>query len=259
MKKLLAVLLLVLALLPVVPALGETARVTDNADVLTGDQENALETAISVIRNTYSFDVVILTEDSIGNQSTYDHSDRYYDDGGFGYGENHDGIMLLLVTGGGEGNRDYYIMNTGRGEKIFTDGVMYDMEDNMLPHLRFSDYYGGVSQFVIDVQHRLEGYKPVNRAGRLLPVTMGVGLVAGLIVSLVLRGQMKTVRRKQNATSYVRDGSFQLTRSQDLYLYTTTTRRKIETSSSYSGRSSGGGHSFTGSSGTHHTGHGGKF
>ena len=257
MKKLLAVLLLVLALL-LSSALAESARVTDNADVLTADQENALETAISVIRNTYSFDVVILTEDSIGSRRTDDYSDLYYANGGFGYGENHDGIMLLLVTGGGEGNRDYYIMNTGRGEKIFTDSVMYDMEDNMLPHLRFSDYYGGISQFVIDVQHRLEGYKPLNRAGRLLPVTMGVGLVVGLIVSLVLRGQMKTVRRKQNATSYVRDGSFQLTRVQDLYLYTTTTRRKIETASSSSGRSGGGG-GFTGSSGMHHTGHGGKF
>ena len=70
MKKLLAVLMLVLALL-LSSALAESARVTDNADVLTDDQEKALETAISVIRNTYSFAVVILTEDSIGNQWPY--------------------------------------------------------------------------------------------------------------------------------------------------------------------------------------------
>ena len=258
MKKLITVLLLLLPLL-LSPALGETARVRDGAYVLTDDQENALETAISVIRNTYSFDVVIVTEDSIGNRSTYDYSDLYYAKGGFGYGEDHDGIMLLLVTGGGEGNRDYYIMNTGRGIRIFTDGVMYDMEDNMLPYLRFSDYYGGISRFVIDVQHRLEAYKPLNRANRVLPFTLGGGLAIGLIVSLTLKGQMKTVRRKQNATSYVRDGSFQLTRAQDLYLYTTTTRRKIETQSSGGRGGSSGGHSFTGSSGMHHTGHGGKF
>ena len=178
MKKLLAVLLLLLPLL-LSPALAESARVTDNADVLTADQENALETAISVIRNTYSFDVVILTEDSIGSRRTDDYSDLYYANGGFGYGENHDGIMLLLVTGGGEGNRDYYIMNTGRGEKIFTDSVMYDMEDNMLPQLRFSDYYGGVSQFVIDVQHHLEADMLACQAQQIPNADLEGGTMAG--------------------------------------------------------------------------------
>ena len=70
-------------------------------------------------------------------------------------------------------------------------------------------------------------------------------LAVGLIVALVLKGQMKTVRRKQNAASYVREGSFNLTRAQDLYLYTTTTRRRIESSSGSrsGGGGGGGGHS----------------
>ena len=260
MKKLLPLLLILLMLLMMCPAApADVNRVTDRANVLTATEEDQLEEAIAIIRDAYQFDVVLLTESSIGSQSTAYYSDLYYANGGFGYGENHDGIMLLLVTGGGVGNRDYFIMNTGRGEKIFTDSVMYDMEDNFLPYLRQSNYAGGLSRFVLDVQARLEAAKPLNRANSVLPFTLGGGTAVGLVVSLVLKGQMRTVRRKQNATSYVRDGSFQLTRAQDLYLYTTTVRHKIETQSASGGR--GGGHSggFTGSSGMHHTGHGGKF
>ena len=259
MKKLLPLLLILLMLLMMCPAApAEVNRVTDRANVLTATEEDQLEEAIAIIRDAYQFDVVLLTESSIGNQSTAYYSDLYYANGGFGYGDNHDGIMLLLVTGGGVGNRDYFIMNTGRGEKIFTDSVMYVLEDNFLPYLRQSNYAGGLSRFVLDVQARLEAAKPLNRANSVLPFTLGGDTAVGLVVSLVLKGQMRTVRRKQNATSYVRDGSFQLTRAQDLYLYTTTVRHKIETQSS---GGHGGGHSggFTGSSGMHHTGHGGKF
>ncbi len=259
LKKMIPLLLLLLTLLTAFPSgLAETSRVTDRADVLSPSEEDKLEEAIAIIRETYQFDVVLLTEDSIGNQPTNHYAADYYDYGGFGYGDGHDGIMLLLVTGGGEGNRDYFILNTGRGEKIFTDDVMYAMEDRFLPYLRSSNYGGGMSRFVLDVEAQLEASKPQNRAGRVLPFTLGGGAAVGLIVSLVLKGQMRTVRRKQNATSYVRDGSFQLTRAQDLYLYTTTVRRKIETQTS-GVRVGGGGGGFTGSSGTHHTGHGGKF
>ncbi len=257
-KRLLPLILLLLALLLMCPSvLAENSRVTDKAGVLSVSDEDALEEAIAIIRDTYDFDVVILTETSIGNQSVEYYSDLYYAAGNYGYGENHDGIMLLLVTGGGVGNRDYCIMNTGRGEKIFTDSVMYDMEDNFLPYLSRSSYAQGIAQFVRDVQARLEASKPLNRAARLLPFTLGGGALTGAIVALSLKGQMRTVRRKQNAASYVREGSFQLTRSQDLYLYTTTVRHKIETSSSGGHGGHGGG--FTGPSGMHHTSHSGKF
>ena len=86
----------------------------------------------------------------------------------------------------------------------------------------------------------------------------GGGLLAALIASLIFKSQMKTVRRKTGADRYIRKGSFSLTRVQDVYLYTSTTRTRIETSSP-SGRGGGGGGGFTGSSGTHHTGHGGSF
>jgi uncharacterized protein len=252
MKKILALLLLLLLL--VTPALADGSRVIDDADVLSASEETSLEQAISLIREKYQFDVVLLTKTSIDGKVPRYYAADYYDYGGFGYGDNHDGIILLLVTGAGVGNRDYTIVNTGRGEKIFDDDAMEELEEAMLPSLRASNFAAGMARFVSGVEEQLDYMTPKSRTERWGLLSFVVGLVIGTIVALIFRGQMKTVRLKVNAQSYIRDGSFQLNRVQDIYLYTTTTRRKIETSSS-----SGGGGGFTGSSGTHHTSHSGKF
>ena len=253
MKKFLALLLLLL--LFVAPALADGNRVIDDADVLSASDEAALEQAIALIRDQYQFDVVLLTKTSIDGKTPRYYAGDYYDYGGYGCGDSHDGIILLLVTGAEAGNRDYTIVNTGRGEKIFDDDAMYEIEDAMLPYLRVSNYAGGMARFVTGVESRLEYMTPKNRTTRTAVVMFGIGAVIGIIVAMILKGQMKTVRRKIGAKSYIKDGSFQLNRVQDIYLYTTTTRHKIQTQSSSGGHGGG----FTGSSGTHHTSHSGKF
>ena len=252
MKKLLALVLLCFLALP--HALADAPRVIDEADVLSAADEDKLEQAISLIRDQYRFDVVLLTKTSIDGKVPRYYAADYYDYNGYGYGESKDGIILLLVTGAGVGNRDYTIVNTGRGEKIFSDSAMDAIEADMLPYLRLSDYPAGMARFVTGVEARLADYTPAKRAAKVMPVMLLIGLAVGAIAAFSLKFGMRTVRRKADASSYVRQGSFQLSRVQDLYLYTTTTRRKIETSSG--GRGGGG---FTGSSGTHHTSHSGKF
>ena len=250
--------LLALLLLVASPALAAN-RVIDDADVLSASDENALEQAIAAVSQEYNFDIIILTKTSIdGRTATYYAAD-YYDDHGFGLGDTRDGVMVLLVTGAGVGNRDMGIISHGRGEKIFDLDAIYALEDDVLPYLRQSKYSSGMAQFVMSVRDRLIDYQPGNRAGRVLPVTLIIGLVVGLIVVFTMKSHMKTARRKNTATSYVREGSFQLSRVQDIYLYTTTVRHKIETESSggHGGHSGGGG--FTSSSGGHFTGHNSKF
>ena len=255
MKKI--IILLSLLLILFTPALAEQPRVIDEADVLTADEEARLEQAIALIREVHQFDVVLLTKTSIDGKVPRYYAADYYDYGGYGYGDTHDGIILLLVTGAGVGDRDYTIVMTGRGEKIFNDDVLYDIEDDILPSLRASNYSAAMARFVTDVDARLVDYTPSRRTAKMAPILLIVGLGIGAIVAFALKAQMKSVRRKHGAANYVRDGSFQLTRVQDIYLYTTTTRRRIETQSSGGGHSGGGG--FTGSSGTHHTSHSGKF
>ena len=64
--------------------------------------------------------------------------------------------------------------------------------------------------------------------------------IAGLVIVLMMKRKLKSVRPQKTASNYVRTGSFMLTKDLDLYLYRTVTRtRRAETSSG--SRSSGGG------------------
>lgn len=45
------------------------------------------------------------------------------------------------------------------------------------------------------------------------------GLILALIVSLTLVGELKTVRHERAAQNYIRQNSFKLTSSRDLFLY----------------------------------------
>ena len=250
-------LALLLCALPAMAENPEMERVVDQAKVLSADTVAALTAEIRDIGEKYQFDVVILNIDGIGNYTTYDFAADYYDYGGYGYGEGHDGIMLLIVPS----TRDYYIMNTGSAEKIFSDSELTKIEDKIKPILKKNDYDAAEKKFVEMVAARLNAATPEGRAGRLLPLLTALGAGGGAVTAGAMRSGMKSVRKKKGAANYIQKGSFRLHTSQDIYLYTTTTRRRIQTESSGSRPGGGGGFhgGFTGSSGTHHSGHGGKF
>jgi uncharacterized protein len=65
-----------------------------------------------------------------------------------------------------------------------------------------------------------------------------VGLGAGLITAFVLKGQLKTVHKQNQANVYVKEGSMKITRSGDYFMYRTVTRtEKPKSNSSSSSRS----------------------
>lgn len=51
-----------------------------------------------------------------------------------------------------------------------------------------------------------------------------VGIVAAFVVTGAMKSQLRSVRWQNAAGSYVVDGSFRLTHSQDLYLFKNVTR-----------------------------------
>ncbi len=143
-------------------ALGENNRVIDNTGSLTTSEAATIEKTIHAIQDNYGFDVVLLMEHNIGDQVPKIYAADFYDNGGFGYGVKHDGIMLLLVTGGEVGNRDYCIVNTGRSINIFTDNVVNIIEDDILPFLRASDYYTALRCFTNDIKLVLESTRRID-------------------------------------------------------------------------------------------------
>ena len=53
-----------------------------------------------------------------------------------------------------------------------------------------------------------------------------VALGGGFITTGIMRSQLKSVRRKNSASDYVRDGSFKVTNSRDIFLYRKVDRRQ---------------------------------
>ena len=74
-----------------------------------------------------------------------------------------------------------------------------------------------------------------------LAITILVPLVIAFLVCTLWRSKMKTAKIARTATNYIPEGGFRLTGHGDVFLYRTTTRTKIQSSSSSSSIRPGGG------------------
>ena len=72
------------------------ARVVDEADLLTDDEESMLMATLDGISQEHLVDVVVVTVDSTGEKTPMEYADDYFDYNGYGFGENFDGVILLV-------------------------------------------------------------------------------------------------------------------------------------------------------------------
>lgn len=238
------------------PVLGtqaeNTRKVVDEADILTGEEEEKLQKQLSEIAERYQCDAVAVTMDTIGGEDIEDFADSYFYYNGYGYGDGESGILLLVTMQ----ERLYRLATRGDATIVFTDYGLEKMDEIISEELSDGNYYEAFSRFAslagrfmeearngrpYDVDHT---YKEPMPMGMRLLIALGVGLLAAVIVAAVLLAQLKSVRAEREAWEYIRDGSFQLTRQRDIFLYRTVTRRKIEKEN----HSGGGGGSTTHSS-----------
>ncbi len=240
--------------------------VVDDAGLLSPDAVNELTAEAQRLSDAYQMDVVVLTTESLGGKTAQTYAADYFDYNGYGRGEAHDGVMLMLAME----DRDWYILTTGRGIDAITDYGVDTISDDIVPYFSGGDYANGFARFLhdvdvflkqfqsgkpYDVNNRVQLRSPVERAtGIAVYLMIAAAVIAGIVLLVMILG-MKTARPKYNASEYVKDGSLNITRAQDIYLYRTQTRVKIEKPSS----SGGGSSTFSSSSGRSHGGGGGKF
>lgn len=249
----------------------ELPRVVDNADLIDDTQEQALTDTIAQIAEEYNFDVVIVTTNSLDGKTATEYADDYFDYTGYGYGENHDGILFAISMG----ERQWAISTTGYGITVFTDYSVDLIGEQMVGHLSSGDYYGAFEVYVdmveqtlkqakngapFDIDNRNEIYDETTKF-HIDPSTAVVAVVIGFILSTLIafafKKQLKTAVAQDSAANYGKNQSLRFSRTDDVFLHTHTTRTKIESSSSSSG--GGGSSTHTSSSGTTHGGSSGSF
>lgn len=257
------------------------ARLIDEADLLTPEEETQLTRKLDEISQRQQFDVVVLTVDSLRGKEPQAFADDYYDENGYGFGENRDGTLLLLSME----ERDYAVSTTGYGTTALTDHGLDLIMGEVLPYLGDGDYARAFTRFAETVDEFVttaqtdrpvdiydEEPQPEKKRG-VSPLwlfgDMGIGAILASLPMKSAKRQLRTVRNRFNADIYAGwvGGSIQATgRAQDSFIRKTTNTRMIPvvTHNRPSGgsRPSGGGHGSTihmGSSGTFHGGKTGKF
>ena len=243
-------------------------RLVDQADLLTDSEESALSDRLDEISERHQFDVVVVTVDSLEGETAVVYADDFYDYNGYGFGDERDGILLLISME----ERDWCISTTGYGITAFTDAGQAFISERFVTDLSVGDYAAAFTNFAVlcdafitqadtgepyDIDHLPQ--EPFDLVWNLA-VALIIAFVISLIVTGIMRGQLKTVHSQSEADNYIKQGSMHLTRKNDLYLYRHVDRRKkAENNSSTRSGNPGGSQTHKSSSGTTHGGSSGKF
>ncbi len=247
------VLALMLCLSVSVFAESQLWNITDDAGILTESQNIELETYAETISQDYGVGVYVVTVDNYEDyyDSAYETAWQIYHAYELGEGADRDGVILLLSMD----NRQFATFFYGpRAEYAFDKHGQEKLEDYFLDHFRADDWANGIYGFLSGCDEFLSlaaSGTPVRRSpwGTIAIIALA-SCVFSLIVCMLLRGKMKSVRMARQANAYV-SGELNVTASRDQYTHTTETRTKIEHESSSGGDSSaesgGGGSGRSGS------------
>lgn len=263
-KKVCTVLLaLLLCVTAVTPAFAADAlpRLVDEADLLTDSEESALLARLDEISERQQMDIVVVTASTLDGKSPMAYADDFYDYNGYGFGENKDGILLLISME----DRDWWMTTTGYGITAITDAGREYISDRFLSDLSDGEYadafttYAELCDEFITQAKTGQPYDVNNlpkepfKVARNLIIALVVGFVIALIVTNIMKGKLKTVRFQSAASDYVKANSMNVTESSDLFLYTHVDRQAKPK------ETDGGSSTHVSSSGTTHGGGGGKF
>lgn len=228
-------------------------NITDTVGLLTSDEDLTLEARAEEISAQYGVGIylLILEDYSEYYDDPYETAYELYHQNTLGMGEDRDGVILLMSMS----DRKYATFFYGpKAEYAFDAYGQELMEEEFLDDFRDDDWYDGFEDYLEvcdEYLARAEAGDPVrgdyssaggsdgSGIGTTILVCLGISAVIAMIVCLILRGKMKSVRKGTHADAYV-TGSLNLTASRDQYTHTTETRTKIEHESS---DSSGGGSS----------------
>ena len=248
--------------IPFAAMANDLPKVVDNAGVLTREEISELNQKLNELSDSYSLDVVIVTDTNENIKSAMDTADDLFDYGGYGVGEDRSGVLLYVNFS----TRDWWISTRGYGIYAFTDdGIDYigeQITDDLSDGNYAAAFLGFASlceDFIIQAK---EGHpytadnlpKGPFPGVEILIISVVIGLVVALIYALVLRGQLKSVAPQDSAVDYITQGSVNIRDEGSIFLYRNVTRteRPKETSSPASS-------THTSSSGATHGGGGGKF
>ena len=218
--------------------------VWDEAELLNETEVAQLNSKLESISKKYKAEIRVVTLSSMDGGDIDEFLEYLYDESGFGYGENHDGVLLVVCMD----PREYRILSNGFAGEAITSGDIDAIGEAFESDLSDGNYADAFDTFADKCEYYLDGHIngfPFN-TGKNLLICLGIGLVVALIVTGIWKAQLKSVRKQSAANAYVKAGTMQITQSGDFFMYRNVTKTEKRESSSSSGssgssRSTGGG------------------
>lgn len=205
-------------------------RLVDQADLLNSLGESSVLSALDDVSQEHGLDVVVVTAATLNGQSPERYAKRFYADNGYGP----DGILLLVSME----DRDWQIFAAGYAGTVFTDEHIDYLSKQFVPSLMKGNYSDAFEIYAETCDKYLSqagtgaSYGNRNQDGESfnflmnLVICLAIGFVIALIVTGIMRGQLKSVRSQSGAADYVKADSMNVTHRQDLFLYRQI--RKVE-------------------------------
>ena len=122
---------------------------TRGRNFITGEQADFLERKLKAYKDSTSSEVVIVIVEDLKDYTANEFATALGRKWGVGGKEFSNGVVILVSTGGGDGNRDAYIA-TGYG----LEGAIPDItakriiENELIPQFREGNYYSGLNRTV---------------------------------------------------------------------------------------------------------------
>ena len=244
MKKRVAALIsavFVLLALCVPAAADGPSYIFDVSGALSAEDWAALEAQAQDLSDRYGCGVYAAIGDDSDEYGSdvSDASERIYADNGFGLGEAHNGIFLLLSLS----DRNYALHVDGHDAMTAFSSAAQDMvEESFLPALGDDDWAGGLADYLTacgECLERAASGDPIRESPvKAILIAIGASCAVALVVCLILKSKMNSVHKGTSALEYMVDDGLTLTEQYDHYTHTTETVRVIESDSDSSSDSS---------------------
>lgn len=237
--------------------------VTDEADLLTAEQEKKLSSEAESVSKEYQCNVYLYLVQDMDSNAAKEYAKSVYQKHALGYGTDKSGIMLMMSME----DRDYALIAYGYGNTALTDhGRDVLLDDEVLPQLKEDRYYEGFTTYLSTIKN----YFNLARAGKPFDVDTDqaylaekahktflyklaacilIPLVITVVFCLISYAKMKTVRPQCAADCYIPEGGCHVTYRDDQFLYQTEARVRIKSDDSGNGGTTIDSDGFSGSSG----------
>ena len=247
----------------------DAPRVVDDAKILSDSEIEKLTQKAADLSDKYGVDVVIHTARSQGVLDRDTYSRKYFLSHGYGFSDEYDGIQLTIFKRPGYvGGVNVYA--SGKGLKKLSEVNKNRLENRCDGLISGGEYYEGASQWLDQTGHMLRtGRAPRSSASwRFTTILeMLAGLIFGSFSLGKAKARMATPQTKENANSYIVQKSIRIRNIANRLLDSRVSEvySPVKRESSDSGdHSSGGGSStfhssYSGSSGSSHSGSGRDF